>query len=52
VELDDEELEIRVDEYMKEVFEKIRKVSGVKNEDLIASFDPEKNHRIFKKQLN
>ena len=52
MELDDEDLEIRVDEYMNEEFEKIRKASGVKYEDLITSFDPEKNHRIFKKQLN
>jgi hypothetical protein len=37
---------------MNDIFDKIRKASGIKNEDLDMSFNPEKNHRIFKKQLN
>jgi hypothetical protein len=50
--LEDDDLEIRIDEYQSEPFAKIRQLSGLKNEDIILSFDPEKNHRIFKKQLN
>jgi hypothetical protein len=37
---------------MNDIFDKIRKASGIKNEDLVMSFNSEKNHRIFKKQLN
>lgn len=48
----DEELDIRLDEYEYELFNRIRQVSDVKNEDMVASFNPEKNHKIFKKQLN
>jgi hypothetical protein len=37
---------------MNDIFDKIRKASGIKNEEIVMSFNPEKNHRIFKKQLN
>ena len=48
----EEDLAVRIDDYAFEIFEKVRQISGIKNEDVVHSFDPEKNHRIFKKQLN
>jgi len=44
-------LDIRIDEYEFDIFNQIRKLSGIKNEEVVTSFNPEKNHRIFKKSL-
>lgn len=44
-------MDIRIDEYEFEIFNQIRKLSGIKNEEVVTSFNPEKNHRIFKKSL-
>ena len=49
---EDEQLELRFDEYAYHEFQRVRWLSQLKNEDVVRSFDPEKNHRIFKTQIN
>jgi hypothetical protein len=39
---------VRIDEYSKQTFEEIRKMGEISNEIIIKSFNPDKNHRIFK----
>ena len=40
---DFEDLDIRIDEYSIELFERVRFLSGIKNEEVISSFNPEAN---------
>ena len=48
----DEGIILKMKEYYFNGFENIRKLSSLKNEDFIKSFDPRLNHKIFKNQLD
>lgn len=49
---EDDDKNVRIDEYQNVIFNNIRLKSRISNEEIYRSFDPDVNHRIFKKQLN